>query len=173
MNTRTKRATATGISLGAVAVVVAGVYAFGAVQPTAEPAPTPTVVREWIPATVPAVDADQLETDAETARAAEAARVAAEQAAQAAQAAADAAAAQAAADEAARASQQQQNTGTGGGDNGGGSTVVAPAAPIRCPAGSTANSNDGVNDTSCFPDICFSIVVPNPDHPECDTAFRP
>lgn len=49
----------------------------------------------------------------------------------------------------------------------------APSGPIQCPPGSTANSNDGVNDTSCFPDICFSISVPNPDHPECDYAFEP
>lgn len=54
--------------------------------------------------------------------------------------------------------------------------VVQPPAqsgPIRCPAGSTANSNDGVNDTSCYPNICFSIVVPDPAHPECDAPFRP
>lgn len=178
MNTRTKRFTATGISLGAVAAVVAGVYAFGASAPAADPAPTPTVVREWIPATEPAVDADQLETDAATERArvaaeAEAARVAAEQAA-ATQAAADAAAAQAAADEAARASQTQQKQSTGGGGAvQAPAAPAAPAAPVRCPAGSSANSNDGVNDTSCYPDICFSIAVPNPDHPECDAPFRP
>lgn len=51
--------------------------------------------------------------------------------------------------------------------------VEEPAAPIRCPAGSSANSNDGVNDTSCFPDICFNIAVPDPAHPECDVAFKP
>ena len=45
--------------------------------------------------------------------------------------------------------------------------------PVRCPAGSTANSNDGVNDTSCFPNVCYSISVPDPAHPECDYAFRP
>ncbi|WP_156454742.1 MULTISPECIES: hypothetical protein [Microbacterium] len=51
----------------------------------------------------------------------------------------------------------------------------APAtkAPIRCPAGSSANSNDGVNDTSCYPVICFSIAVPDPAHPECDKPFKP
>lgn len=49
----------------------------------------------------------------------------------------------------------------------------AQSGPIRCPAGSSANSNDGVNDTSCFPNICFSIVVPDPAHPECDAPFRP
>ncbi len=49
----------------------------------------------------------------------------------------------------------------------------APPAPIRCPAGSTANSSDGVNDTSCFPDVCFTIPVPDPAYPECDVAFRP
>lgn len=48
-----------------------------------------------------------------------------------------------------------------------------PAAPVRCPAGSMANSNDGTNDTSCLPTICFSILVPDPAHPECDTPFKP
>lgn len=52
---------------------------------------------------------------------------------------------------------------------------VPPPAPepIRCPAGSTANSSDGVNDTSCYPTICYSILVPDPAHPECDKAFKP
>lgn len=50
----------------------------------------------------------------------------------------------------------------------------APSSdPIRCPAGSQANSNDGVNDTSCFPVVCFTIQVPDPAHPECDVAFKP
>lgn len=49
---------------------------------------------------------------------------------------------------------------------------VAPA-PIKCPAGSSANSNDGVNDTSCYPDICMSIAVPDPAHPECNAPFKP
>lgn len=47
------------------------------------------------------------------------------------------------------------------------------AGPVRCPAGSSANSNDGVNDTSCFPDICSHIQVPDPEHPECDASFKP
>ena len=55
--------------------------------------------------------------------------------------------------------------------------VQAPApphpAPIQCPPGSTSNSNDGTNDTSCYPDVCFSIVVPDPAHPECDAPFKP
>lgn len=56
--------------------------------------------------------------------------------------------------------------------------VEAPAppadpGPTLCPSGSTANSSDGYNDTSCYPDICFSIAVPDPAHPECDYAFKP
>lgn len=50
---------------------------------------------------------------------------------------------------------------------------AADNGPVRCPAGSSANSNDGVNDTSCFPTICFGITVPDPAHPECDVAFKP
>lgn len=49
----------------------------------------------------------------------------------------------------------------------------APSGPIKCPAGSQANSGDGPNDTSCFPEICFHIVLPDPAHPECVTAFKP
>ena len=52
-------------------------------------------------------------------------------------------------------------------------TAQAPAGPIKCPAGSSANTGDGPNDTSCFPDICFHIVLPDPAHPECVTAFKP
>ena len=52
--------------------------------------------------------------------------------------------------------------------------VVAPA-PVKCPAGSSANSNDGTNDTSCYPDICLSpgMVIPDPAHPECNAPFKP
>lgn len=78
------------------------------------------------------------------------------EAAAAAKAAADAAAAQAAADAAAKQT-----------------AVKSVTAPIKCPAGSTANSGDGGNDTSCFPDICFHITLPDPAHPECDTPFKP
>lgn len=50
----------------------------------------------------------------------------------------------------------------------------AGPAPIRCPAGSYANSNDGVNDTSCWPDVCATVTTfPDPAYPECDVAFRP
>jgi hypothetical protein len=53
-------------------------------------------------------------------------------------------------------------------------TVAAPVVgPIRCPAGSTANSGDAGNDTSCFPDICFHIALPDATHPECVTPFKP
>lgn len=45
--------------------------------------------------------------------------------------------------------------------------------PIKCPAGSQANSGDGGNDTSCFPEICFHLVLPDPAHPECVTPFKP
>jgi hypothetical protein len=50
---------------------------------------------------------------------------------------------------------------------------AAESGPVKCPAGSQANSADGPNDTSCFPNICFSIAVPDPSHPECDVAFKP
>lgn len=47
------------------------------------------------------------------------------------------------------------------------------SGPVLCPPGSQANSSDGYNDTSCFPSVCFTISVPNPDYPECDVAFVP
>lgn len=74
-------------------------------------------------------------------------------------AAAEAAAQQAAADAAAKnAAKPKTQTVTG---------------PIKCPAGSSANSGDAGNDTSCFPNICFHIVLPDPAHPECVTPFKP
>lgn len=82
---------------------------------------------------------------------------AAAEAATAAEAAEAAAAAQAAADAAAAAAAQ-----------------AAPSSgPVKCPSGSSANSGDGENDTSCFPDICFHLTLPDPAHPECDVAFKP
>lgn len=169
MNTWTKTVTSGVIAVAAVALVVAGVYALGASAPQAEP--TPTVTAEpaavFVGITENGLAAEQ---EAEAA-AAEAVRIEAERVAAEAEAARieaeRVAAEQAAAEEAAR---QSQARGGDSGNNGGG---AAPSAPIRCPAGSSANSNDGVNDTSCFPDICFSIAVPDPAHPECDVAFRP
>lgn len=99
---------------------------------------------------------------------AEQARLAAEKAAQE----AAAAAAKAAADEAERQAAQQRADAQGA-SNDAPDSPSAPAAPVRCPAGSQANSNDGVNDTSCFPVVCFTITVPDPAHPECDVAFKP
>jgi hypothetical protein len=53
-------------------------------------------------------------------------------------------------------------------------TVAAPVVgPIRCPAGSSANSGDAGNGTSCFPDICFHIALSDVTHPECVTPFKP
>lgn len=48
----------------------------------------------------------------------------------------------------------------------------APVA-VLCPGGSTSVSSDGFNDTACMPDVCFSLTLPDPTHPECDTPFRP
>jgi PKD repeat protein len=49
----------------------------------------------------------------------------------------------------------------------------APSGPDRCPAGTTVNSNDGTNDTSCLPNICLGLTLPDPAHPECDYAYPP
>jgi hypothetical protein len=97
-----------------------------------------------------AYDAEQARIAAEQAAAAEAARVQAEQAAQ-----------KAAAEQAAR---QQATTQTVPG---------VATGPIKCPAGSQANSGDGPNDTSCLPEICFHIQLPDPAHPDCETPFKP
>jgi hypothetical protein len=96
--------------------------------------------------------ADAADAAAESAAAAEVAVDLAEAKEQAAEAAAAAAAAEAAAAAA------EEPVGSG---------------PIKCPAGSSANSGDGPNDTSCFPDICFHITLPDPGHPECEVAFKP
>jgi len=95
--------------------------------------------------------------DEQAAAASEAARVAEE-----ARVAAEAAAAEAGKKAAVDVPTKKPTTGDAG-----------ATGPVRCPAGSQANSNDGTNDTSCFPVICFGITVPDPAHPECDVAFKP
>lgn len=50
---------------------------------------------------------------------------------------------------------------------------VAPG-PILCPPGTQANSSDGFNDTSCLPDVCYTLrSIPDPAYPECDYAYPP
>ena len=128
-----------------------------------------------------AARADQVNHVTAVAAAATAARVAAEQAAQAAAAAAAQAAAEAAAQQAAQeaaaqqaaqeaaqqAAQRQAPSQQSTADD------PTPSGPIKCPAGSQANSGDGGNDTSCFPEICFHITLPDPSHLECVTPFKP
>ena len=106
-----------------------------------------------------AAEAQKVAADASYAQYLADQKTAADLAAQQAQAASDAAAAAAAAQVAAAPVQR--------------ASIAAPTGPIKCPAGSTANSGDAGNDTSCFPDICFHIVLPDPAHPECVTAFKP
>ncbi len=48
-----------------------------------------------------------------------------------------------------------------------------PSGPDLCPPGTQANSSDGYNDTSCFPDSCYVGPVSNETHPECVTAMPP
>jgi hypothetical protein len=101
------------------------------------------------------------------------------QAAEDAKAAAAAAAAQAAAQAAAAAAAEQQTQeqaaadDTTSSDDGSGRGQQA----VTCPPGSQANSGTTINgvrvDTSCFPEICFHLVLPDPAHPECVTAFKP
>jgi hypothetical protein len=50
---------------------------------------------------------------------------------------------------------------------------IGPDGLIVCPPGSQANSGDSSGATSCFPDICFHITLPDPNHPECVTPFKP
>jgi len=172
--TRTGRVVAVGGSLAAVAAIVIGAAAFanGIAQPSTSEVdpPTPRSISRVIEPmssedeaiAVEARESARIEAErvAAEAAAAEAARVAAEQAAAA---------------EASRIATEQQQTrqSTGGSGGSGGTAPAAPSDPVRCPAGSSANSSDGVNDTSCFPNICFSIAVPDAAHPECDVAFRP
>jgi hypothetical protein len=98
------------------------------------------------------------------------------QAAEDAKAAAAAAAAQAAAEAAAQAQAEQQAQEQAAADDSGSASndePAAPSGPTRCPAGSQANSGDASGDTSCFPEICFHLVLPDPAHPECVTPFKP
>lgn len=136
--------------------------------------PTPTVTFTSVPLTASEEAArEQVEIGNEAAvmrGAQEQAQVYKDAQAAAAKAAADAAAAQAAAQaSAAKHTTPQQTTHT----NGSSESNPAPSQPVRCPTGSQANSGDAGGDTSCFPVICFTIVLPDPAHPECVTPFKP
>jgi hypothetical protein len=174
MNTRAKRVTAGAIGAVAVAGIVTAVVV--AVGLTGGAAPEPTSTREAVVYERPADNVDISTTSpsserklAEAAAAqAEADRVAAEQAA--AQAEADRIAAE---QQAAQPSAPERSDASQGGP-----VADQPAAPIRCPAGSSANSGDGGNDTSCLPDHCFHVVIADPtpgaqQYPECEVAFKP
>lgn len=132
-----------------VALLIVGAIAFSPALRSALN-PTPTVTAAPADSPMGPLTADELARIQEAAQAQQD-KIAADQAAQA---AAEAAAAQAAQDAAKKAAQHS-------------------SGPVRCPAGSSANSSDGVNDTSCFPDICFHLTLPDPAHPECDVAFKP
>lgn len=50
----------------------------------------------------------------------------------------------------------------------------APAPPVLCSSiGAVPVASDGYNDTSCTWEVCYSISIPDPAHPECDANFRP
>ena len=109
-----------------------------------------------------------------TQESAESARAAADDAQEAADAAAEAVTAVAAQEAAAAAAAEAErvaNESKAGGKPSGGASGTS--APIKCPAGSMANSGDGPNDTSCFPEVCFHVTLPDPAYPECVTAFKP
>lgn len=169
--TRITRIATGAAAIGVVAVIIGTVWAFGASTGAAEPEPSPS-------ASVAAVDFSELQANVQQVidGQVEAARLEAERVAAEAQAAADAEAARVAAEQAAAdaaAAEAARQTAKQNANSGSTPTTPVQASPVRCPAGSTANSSDGINDTSCFPDICFTITVPDPAHPECDTAFRP
>ncbi|WP_157813973.1 hypothetical protein [Microbacterium sp. BR1] len=166
MNTRTKQVAASGAAIGVVAVILGTVWAFGATAGTANPEPTATV-------SVTPADFREFQTDVQEVIDAQVARVEAERV----EAERVAAEAQAAADEAARVAAEQadaaaQEASRQAANRSAPEAPAAPAEPVRCPAGSTANSSDGVNDTSCFPEEC-QFAVEGPPRPQCDTAFRP
>jgi hypothetical protein len=167
MNTKAKTWASSGIATAGVAAIIIATSAIvGAVQ--AQPAPTPTHTAVTVERPADNVDISTTSPSSERALARQQAEAEAAALAAAAQAAAQAEVERVAAEQAVQQEQPVVNEG------GGSSPVDQPApAPVRCPAGSSANSNDGVNDTSCYPDICFSIAVPDPGHPECDAPFRP
>lgn len=169
MGNRKKAQVGVIAGLAGVALLIGG--SVSAVAVGWNPFPQTPVATEIAYAGAPAGDAADFDRASaiQTAAADKAARdkaaadaLAAQQAAEAAAAQA-AAEAQAAADAAARAAAEDEPS----------DDAPAPSGPIKCPAGSQANSGDGGNDTSCFPDICFHITLPDPAHPECVTAFKP
>jgi hypothetical protein len=169
----------TWIATGALAVVVVGGSITGATVHNAQ-VQADAQAQQVLVAKAEATAADQLAADAAAAQAvidaaaaqkviddAAAAQAAAD--ALAAQQAADAAAAQAAADAAAAQAAAQPAPVR--------ATVASNVDPqtglIVCPAGSSGNTGDVQGMTSCFPDICFHITLPDSAHPECVTAFKP
>lgn len=149
----------------AVALALVGglvVFTIGYINANPRPVPTPTptvAVYEGptdsyvTPATVPMTDAEREAIAAEQARIAaeaEAARLEAERIA---------------AEEAARQAPQAPSAPE--------QAPPAPEPPRTCPGGSQSVGSDGYSDTGCLPDICFSIILPDPTHPECDAPFRP
>lgn len=185
--TKTKVTTATSVVLvaGVVAAVMYGSLTL--TNPTPEPSPTPTNTRLMTLSDVPTDLQREAEQDAAEAEAArvEEARLAAE--AEANRLAAEAEADRIAAEQEAQRIQQEQAENEPDAPVTRQNTPQAPApqpepapapppppAPaVMCPAGSSATSSDGYNDTGCLPDICFSIMLPDPAHPECDEPFRP
>jgi hypothetical protein len=135
--------------LATIALATGAVIAGPAIAANLSPAPTPSPTATEYVATLTPSEVDSVQQAADDQQA----TIAADEKAAADKAAADAAAAAAAA-----AAQHHASSSAG---------------PVRCPAGSTANSSDGENDTSCFPNVCFTIPIPDPAHPECDHTFKP
>lgn len=52
-------------------------------------------------------------------------------------------------------------------------TSGGSGGPAKCPAGSSAQENDGVNDVWCMWDYCANLTLPSAEHPECYPYFKP
>jgi hypothetical protein len=144
-------------------VAISGLGGATAAQPEATARPAALTVDL---ASLPYTNGLAVEQEAVAAAAvkAEQERVAAEAAAEAARVAAEQAAAEAervAAEQAAAEAEYD-------------APAAAPVSgPTKCPPGSLPNSGDGENHTSCFPEECFHVTLPDPSYPQCVTAFKP
>jgi hypothetical protein len=158
----------TWVIISAAAVIAVGGSAVAYAHPLQTPQAQHFVIHDLpVTAADSPTSPDALAAATTTAQTDAAAALAAQEAAVAAQAAVDAVAAQAAADAAAKAAAVKAPVKRSA------TTNTSTAGPVKCPAGSQANSGDAGNDTSCFPVICFTIVLPDPAHPECVTPFKP
>lgn len=175
MKQKTKQAVSGGVGVAAVGALLVTLSAVVLPLQDRKPEPTPSAsatTELYMPAETTNGLMFEQEADAAAVEAArlEAERVAAEQAAaEAARLAQEAENQRIAAEQEAQRQAQPRENGSGGQQTQP-STPEQPAPPqaVQCPSGSSPN-----DEFTCMWDICYSLTLPDANHPECDSPFRP